>query len=230
MTTRTKVISGGVGGGLLLIVALLGFHFWLLQHDALIGAQADAKATKEAFAKLQEDRDAERTAEIQRDKDRDAQNAATLAEVTKLKTPAQKSAYVNREVPGANAMVTRPAADKTKPDAPQPKEQVIVDADALDARLAKCRIAENSLSTCQQDIAGRDRDAKKAQEQIDLLKKSNDKLQSDLKGGTWFHRTVRALKIAACAGAGGAAGSGKGAAGGAIGAFAGAVVCTLASK
>lgn len=193
MTLRHKLeIAGAV---LALLVIGVMFRSWLAEHDARLKGEAETAATKIALDKLQADRVAEATAEAERDRARDATNAQTLIEVSKLKTPAQVSGYVNREVPGANAVVTTPAAPAgSKPDAPAPKPVVTLDALALDTRLGACKIAETSLSTCQADLAGRARDKAAADQQIELLKKANGDLQSELGHTKWSHLWNNYLK------------------------------------
>jgi hypothetical protein len=185
--------------GAILVLALLGIGFrsWLAEHDSRLRMEAETAATKTALSKLQADRVAEAQAEAERDRVRDATNAQTLAEVAKLKTPAQVAGYVNREVAGAQAVVsTPPVAAGAKPDAPAPKPLVTLDAGALDARLASCRVSETNLTACQQDLAGRARSAADADQQIKLLKKQNGDLQGELGHTKWAHAWNNYLKPA----------------------------------
>lgn len=162
-----------------LAIGSVGFASWLSEHDARLKGEAEIKAAKAAYDKVQEGRKIEAAAEADRDRQTADRNASTLAEVVKIKTPAQVSDYVNREIPGASAVVTTPARPPdAKPDAPAPAPLVTVDAEALDNRLAACKIAENNLSGCKADLAGRDHDRQLADEQIALLKKETGRLES----------------------------------------------------
>jgi hypothetical protein len=194
-------------GIVVLVGAVIGFRSWLGEHDARIKMDAEVASTKAAIDKLAADRQAEREAEADRDRQRDAANAHTLAEIAKLKTPAQVSGFVNREVPGAGAVVSIPAkAADAKPDAPTPKPVVTLDAAALDLRLGQCKIAETNLSTCEANIAGRDRDAKAADATIKLLTKENGDLQKDLGRTKWQRAWNKYIKPIGALGIGIAAG------------------------
>lgn len=193
LTLRHKLeIAAGV---IVLIGFVIGFRSWLGEHDARLRVEAEVATTKIAIDKIQADRNAERQAETDRDRTRDATNAQTLAEVAKLKTPAAVAGYVNREIPGANATVEtpKPAID-AKPDAPAPKPVVIVDAAALDNRLAACKVAETNLSTCAQNMAGRTADAKAADEIISKLKGENKDLQREVGNTKWARAWNKYIK------------------------------------
>lgn len=194
-------------GIVVLAGTVIGFRSWLEEHDARIKGEAEVASTKIAIDKLAADRQAERQAEADRDRDRDEKNAETLSEVAKLKTPAQVAGFVNREVPDAKATVSiPPAPTDAKPDAPLPRPVVTLDAEALDLRLGKCKIAETSLGTCEANIAGRDRDAKAADATIKLLQKENGDLEKDLGRTKWQRAWNKYIKPIGALGIGIAAG------------------------
>ncbi len=205
MTARGKIES--VIGILVLALVAIGFFSWLSEHDARIKGEADIKAAKIAYDKIQSDRKIADAAEAERDRQAADRNLATLAEVAKLKTPQERADYVTREIPGLPTpavIVTPPKSDK--PDAPAPKPLVIVDAEALDNRLAVCKVAENNFSTCKSDLASRNHDRDLADQQIALLKKENVDL-AKLAGQTkWAKAWNGWIKPALFAGAGAAAG------------------------
>jgi hypothetical protein len=205
VSARAKIEA--IVGILVLVLVGIGFLSWLSEHDARLKGEAEIKATKEAFDKLQVDRKTEAAAEADRDRQAAERNAATIAEVAKLNTPQQRADYVTREIPSlpTPAVLVTPAKSDI-PNAPAPKPLVIVDAEALDNRLAACKVAENNVATCKADLASRDHDRDLADQQIALLKKDNGNLEKLLGQTKWAKAWNTWIKPTLFAGAGAAIG------------------------
>lgn len=186
-----------------LALAGVGFASWLGEHDARLKLDAELKADKAAMQKIDAERKAEREAEARRDEATAKQNAATLAEVAKVRTAPQMAAYANKELPGlpAPAIVTVPPKSD-KPDAPAPRPLTTVDSEVLDDRLAECRVAENNFANCKADLAGRERDRVAADAKIELLKKENADYARNQGKTKWARAWNNVLKPALFAGAG----------------------------
>lgn len=206
-----------IGGAAIVLVALLGFKFWLRQHDASL------KATSENV-QIEKDR-------AQSELDRQAAIKAKEAEIAAIKKPADAVRVINKYVP-LPVPVNIPTTDaplpnslKELPNAPINKPLVIPPEDIVPAGKAVLACEE-----CKINLASAQADNKR-------LQTENDNLKTALKGGKWFQRLGRQLKTDVCAGVGAGTGAAVGAAknGGAanaakyaaVGAVGGAIVCTL---
>ncbi len=208
----------------------------LYEHDAHIREQAVTDAvvkTQGDYQKQLQQMSADVDAKI---KARDDQHAAETKNLQDEFTNAAKSnaqmAALLQKLAGSPQpfVITTPAPTAANPN-PTPVVSVPQgDFKSIAVYAKECEQCKLDKAKLESDAADRATQMANAQKQIDSLKKENNQLAEDVKGGNWLHRTARALLVAACAGGGGYAASPRGATAAGIGAAAGAVVCTIATR
>jgi hypothetical protein len=226
LTTRLEISA-------VLAVVVVGV-IALKEHDAKIKEQAVAQAVVDT-AKKDQATYAQQVSDLAKQMaDRDAayqqQMRALDTRLQQAQSPGQ-IATLAAQVMGLKQpiQIIQPAPTAENPHPAPVAEVSTLDAPQVKAYVQQCEECKLNISKATADAADRQAQANLAQLQIDSLKKENTALVVQAKGGTVLKRTLKILKVAACATAGGAAGgaSGKGAIPAAIGAGAGAVACSL---
>jgi hypothetical protein len=225
---KTKLEAGAIIG--LVVIGGIALH----EHDSKIREQAVAQAVVDTQTKLQQTY-AQQVSDLAKQMaDRDAayqqQMRALDTRLQQAQSPGQ-IATLAAQVMGLKQpiQIIQPAPTAENPHPAPVAEVSTLDAPQVKAYVQQCEECKLNLSKATADAADRQAQAALAQKQITSLQTKNAALVVQAKGGTVLKRTLKILKVAACATAGGAAGgaSGKGAIPAAIGAGAGAVACSL---
>lgn len=219
MTSRTRLEAAA--GILALAFCVYGVHEYRAERRARAAAEATAKAAQAQIVDAQHQRDVLARADASRDADAQKEIAGLQAQAAKAATPKQIVAYLNAELakntklpvpveialPPVNQSLTLPpnglpsaTLSIPAPDL-QPLRDLAVQAQQCAVELP---VAKSDLSSCQTQL-------KLAGEQLSAAERQRDAYAAALKGGTWWHRTVHALKIfgiGAAAGAAAVCGSG----------------------
>ena len=228
MILRTKIEVAIAA--VVLFAGLFGFRIWLQEHDAGLQAKAELTAEKKAFDALSADRKSHDAADQARDAAATKQLEAMATAAAKVQTPAEIAAWIPKQIPGLPQpiTITVPPATRENPTPDATASIPQADLPALRDAVEKCGESSVRLSACQADLSSRTAEMAIADKQIKALEAEVGTLQTEAKGGTFWKRAKKTLKVAACATAGGAGGSfaakEKGAA---IGAAAGALGCSL---
>jgi chromosome segregation ATPase len=228
MTLHTKIylaIAAAclLGGGLFV-------RTWLSEHDARIKAESDKAAQQVIINNAATDRAAHEKA----DAARDAQTLSIIngyrKTISMLKTPQQQIAWSQEQLKEALKGITVTLDSKGQAVATIPAASV----PQLPQVIEQCKECTANLATAQADLASRAQQMKDADTQIKALQKTNGDLETQLKGGTVWQRTKKAISVSLCGGIGGIAGAsasqnnrGRNAG---IGAFAGGIACELILK
>jgi hypothetical protein len=205
LTLRAKLEVAA--GALVIAGVIFGHSIWLAEHDEKLRAQAEIAAAKRAFDQLAVDRRSHEDADRARDEATAKQLQAMQKLAAQVQTPAQIASWIPKQLSVPQPItiaVPTPTAQDPHPNAVASIPQV--DLPALRDAIENCKETALRLSRCAQDLASRDAQIKMADAQIEELKKGNQALETELKGGTFWRRAKKTLKVAACAGAGGPAG------------------------
>lgn len=194
-STMTKI---GLAVGALALASVGGAYAtrgYMIEHDKRVTAEAVAKteaAKREQLTgqiadlqKAMADRNAVYQTEVKRLETKfqsaatPQQLAALISQVMGLKQPIQ---------------ITTPPPTQQNPN-PQPVATVPnVDFSQVAAYTQQCEECKLNLTKTQADLADREAQMALADKQIQSLKTERDSWQQTAKGGSWLHRTVKALK------------------------------------
>jgi len=200
---KTRLEVGAIAVALLIGVVALK------EHDDKVRQQAVAQAVVDT-AKKDQATYAQQVSDLAKQMDaRDATYQASLkslqGQFQAAATPAQIAQLVSTLMGLKQPLtVVTPA-----PTAANPNPQSVVQVPQVDFPQAKsyiqdCETCKLNLSKVTADAADRQAQANLAQLQIDSLKKENTALAVEAKGGTTWHRTVKALKYIGIGAIGGA--------------------------
>lgn len=191
ISERAKIEIAAAFIALLLIV--YGFHTWLAEHDARIGAQEQISAAQKSFdlasaeLKQREQQDAQRDASTQ------AAIAKLAAAAAEQKTPQQITQWVPAQIPNLPAPIKATAPEKGT-NAPAVFEVPQVDLSYLKQDIATCQQNAAALAAAQADVASCAAQKKILQAELVDVEKQRDALQTELKGGTFWRRVKHDLK------------------------------------
>lgn len=230
MRALTYVELGAIS--LVLITGVVALH----EHDAHIREQAVAAAVEKAqgdYQKQLQQLNSDVDAKIKTRDDQHTQETKDLADqfAAAEKSNAQMAALLQK-LSGAPQpfTITTPAPTAQNPN-PVPVVTVPqADFPSVTKYAQDCEQCKIDRAKALADLADRTTQMQNAQKEIDSLKGENKQLSETVKGGSWLHRTGRAILVAACAGGGGYAASPRGSGAAGLGAAAGAVICTLATR
>lgn len=209
LTNRIKAELAG--GALALALGVLGFRSWIGEHDARMAAETTVKVQKADFDKAaQQSRDLQ-AQEASRDAARDQAVAAIAGSAAKAVTPAEIADWIPRQLAGLSPGAPQPITITIPPPTaqnPQPNATASIpqaDLPALRDTIAKCQECAIKLAAAQSDLTSRDERLKLAGQQLSDVERQRDAYKQELKGGTFWTRTKRALKFIAIGAAAGAA-------------------------
>lgn len=193
MTTAHKITTA-LASLLFVLVVLVGYGL-IKEHDNKIRAEA---ATTVAEGELQKNAQSELLNEEARDKEVQALQDVKQKTVTTTQIVHDVPQYITLPQPIHEVTPAEAAANSAIPDAPKAGDLVIpaISAKSFFDAQVDCKIATTTLSSCQQTTANLTSDKQIQATEIKAL-------QTQIKGGTKWQRTLTAAKwIGIGAGAG----------------------------
>lgn len=196
MLARTKwEIAGAVAAVLILVWC---GYYWLQEHDARMKADATVAANEQKTKEI-DARDAVlKSDQAKRDADSAAREAALVEAVKDLKTPAQITPFVQKELAPAAPQPITINIPKSTPDNPTPNAIVSIpqaDLPSVRDRLNKCDIDANAITTCREDSDTKNKQLANAALKLNAANNERDAYKLELAGGTFWRRTKTALKF-----------------------------------
>lgn len=202
ISTRAKIECVAVI--LAVLLAGIGFHEWMLEHDARIKAETSAKQDQGTIADLQKQRDTLTAADKQRD-DAAAAAIATLSRAAASQTtPKQIAAWLPKEIPVPQPITVQvPTTTPANPAPPAiasipeadlaPIKDLLVQAKTCSLELPE---AKSDLSSCQAQL-------KLAGEQLSAAQNEAASWKKAAKGTFWgrVKHDVKWFGVGAAAGA-----------------------------
>jgi hypothetical protein len=230
MNIRTKVEI--IVGGIVFVVIVVGTVFAVEAHVARVKAEAIADAQQQIIKKSED------SIKL-RDRQLQAMQDSLNQQIEQLKTVAQARTALQPIIiqsgtpsapaaPIASQQVTKaelPAnVQKSLPDAPgSTKYSLLTDQQMIDLGKFKlsCDETSGNLLACKADEVD-------TKSELAAMTKERDTFKAASKGGTWIHRTLKALEVIGCSGAGAyLGGRSKHSNGPVVGAVAGSAACQI---